>query len=174
MNMKIEEYIKTMDPTQSYWLIEAQEMKPLNDVRATAENLWVVFVCGKCSSEKEREYHAVPYTKIVKDSDGDFLVYCPTEGNTDDPNDWEDYIRGSDLPPVLEEIFAKTTFRNVSNFDDSCDEEEDDFWDDYEDDSLDDEYDAEDEEAYADGDDDILCENDCEDDEDTDDAESER
>lgn len=166
--MKIEEYIKTLDDTKSYWLIEAQEMKPLNDVRATAENLWVVFVCGKCSSEKEREYHAVPYTKIVKDSDGDFLVYCPTEGNTDDPNDWEDYIRGSDLPPVLEEIFSKTTFRTVSNCDD-CDEEEDDFWDDYEDDSWDDDYDAEDEKAYADGDDDILCEDDCED---ADDAES--
>ena len=155
--MRIEDYIKTLDPKKSYWLIEAQEIKPLNDVRATAENLWVVFVCGKCSSEKEREYHAVPYTEIIKDSDGDFLVYCPTEGDTNDPNDWEDYIVRGSLPPVLEEIFSETTFRTVS----------------YCDDSWDDDYDAEEEEAYADGDDDILCEDECED-ADDDDAESER
>lgn len=137
--MRIEDYIKT-DPKKSYWLIESGRVKSLNDVRATAENLWVACRCGKCSSETEDEFHVVPYTELVKDCDGDFLMYCPKEGNTGDENDWIDYISGGVLPPVLEEIFSETTFRTVGDCDDSCDEEEDDSWND--------DYDAEDEEEW--------------------------
>ena len=120
--MKIEEYIKRLDPKKSYWWVKVREIEPLNDVRATTENLWIVFVCLKCSLEaKEPKFHAVPYTKLVKDSEGGFWMYCPKAGNIDDPIDCENYISVDWLPPVLKEIFSETTFRTVG---DSCDEEE--------------------------------------------------
>ena len=60
--MKIEEYIKRLDPKKSYWWVKVREIEPLNDVRATTENLWIVFVCLKCSLEANIKVN----TKITK------------------------------------------------------------------------------------------------------------
>ena len=155
--MTAREYIKNLNPENSYWEIKEGDLERLNEVQPTAENLYMVFECSRCSSKDETVYHVVPYTKLKLDEYGDYDAFCD--------NDEKDYMKWVDanaIPTELKEIFQNTQFEIYVEPDE---EEEDDSWDD--------DYDAEDEEAYADGDDDILCEDDCED-ADDDDAESER
>ena len=70
--MNIKEYVKSLNQDKSYWQIDSGELKPLNDVLPTVDNLVIVFKCSRCHN-----FHAVPYTLLKIDEDGDYIMFCP-------------------------------------------------------------------------------------------------
>ena len=112
--MTIEEYVKTLDPNHSYWLADNGDTKRLNDVEPTAENLCIVFACYNCT----RLYHAIPYTDLKIDNDGDYLVFCPEnkEGG------YETWIFRCNVPEELQTLFDKA---DLETYVDPEDEDED-------------------------------------------------
>lgn len=117
--MTIEEYVKTLDLNHSYWSADNGDTKRLNDVEPTAENLCIVFVCFNCT----RLYHAIPYTDLKIDNDGDYLVFCPEnkEGG------YETWISRCNVPEELQTLFDEAdleTYVDPEDEDeDNCDEE---------------------------------------------------
>ena len=134
--MTIEEYVKTLDPNHSYWLADDGDTKRLNDVEPTAENLCIVFACYNCT----RLYHAIPYTDLKIDNDGDYLVFCPEnkEGG------YEKWIFRCNVPEELQTLFDKA---DLETYVDPEDEDEDEDEDDYDEDADEDEEDDCDEEG---------------------------
>lgn len=117
--MKFKEYLKTLDPKNSYWLIENGDVARLNNIPATAENLYIVYECEECL-----EFHAVPYTELKIDKHKDYVVCCP-----DDEEDYGivNWINGREVPKELREIFNKTKFEVYEKLDDEFDNEDEDF-----------------------------------------------
>ena len=104
--MTAREYIKTLNPENSYWEIHRGTLERLNEVPPTAENLYMVFECKRCSS-----YHAVPYTNLKNDTEwGGYDVFCGDE--------YEDFVHDSAIPKELWEIFKNTKFEEYAEGED--------------------------------------------------------
>ena len=114
--MKVEEYLKTLDPNYSYWLADGGNTKRLNDIEPTAENLRIVFKCTICSG-----YHVIPYTDLKIDNDGDYLVFCPE--NKD--GHYETWIFGCYVPEELKTLFDETEFETYVDPEDENEDEDD-------------------------------------------------
>ena len=121
--MTAKEYVKTLNPNNSYWLIDGCDVERLNEVPATAENLHIVFECEECSEEeKQTVYHAVPYTKLKVDEYGDYLVWCP-----DREEEYAAWLSGGCVPEELQTLFDETDFETYEEpEDDDCDDNCDD------------------------------------------------
>ena len=104
--MEAKEFIQKLDPKNSYWEMRCGIMTQLNRVSINPNNVWVVFWCSFCDGENETEYHAVPYTKLKVDEEGDYVVCCPNnpEGRL------ENYVSGDCIPDKQKELFKKTKF----------------------------------------------------------------
>lgn len=122
--MTIEKYVKTLDPNHSYWLADDGDIERLNDVEPTAENLCIVFECHTCPGG----YHAIPYTDLKIDNDGDYRVFYP-EG------DYKTWIFRDDVPEELQTLFNETDFENYVEPED--DDDDDNEYDDYDEDEED-------------------------------------
>ena len=149
--MTAKEYVKTLNPNNSYWLINGYDVERLNEVPATAENLYIVFECEDCSEEeKQKVYHAVPYTNLKADEYGDYVVWCPDR----EEEGYAAWLNGGCVPEELQTLFDETDFETyVEPEDDDCDDDCDDYdEDEEEDDDADEEddcgdYDEDEEEA---------------------------
>ena len=74
--MTAREFIENLAPENSYWKINEGDLERLNEVAPTAENLYMVFECARCSSGDKNVFHAIPYTALKLDEDGFHNVYC--------------------------------------------------------------------------------------------------
>lgn len=104
--MKLEEFVKTLDHSKSYWLIDGYSIERLNNVPTTSENLYIVFECEPCSENRaETVYHVIPYTELKVDENGDYVVLC--EGKEAAYLD-TCYV----LPDEIQELFDETKFES--------------------------------------------------------------
>ena len=118
--MTAREFIENLAPENSYWKINEGDLERLNEVAPTAENLYMVFECARCSSGDKNVFHAIPYTALKLDEDGFHNVYC---GGM-----CVDFVDVDAIPTDLQEIFKNTQFENTDGDDilckeDDCDEE---------------------------------------------------
>lgn len=122
--MTVKEYVKTLNPNNSYWLINGYDVEQLNEVPATAENLYIVFECEDCSEEeKQTVYHAVPYTNLKADEYGDYVVWCPDRKE----EGFAAWLNGESVPEELQTLFDETDFETyVEPEDDDCEDYDDD------------------------------------------------
>ena len=118
--MTAKEYVKTLNPNNSYWLINGGYTERLNEVPATAENLYIVFECEDCSEEeKQKVYHAVPYTNLKADEYGDYVVWCPDR----EEEGYAAWLNGGCVPEELQTLFDETDFETyVEPEDEDCDD----------------------------------------------------
>lgn len=114
--MTIEEYVKTLALNHSYWLADDGNTKRLNDVEPTDENSCIVFECHACP----RGYHAIPYTNLKIDDDGDYLVFCPENKE----GDYETWIFRDNVPEELQTLFDEA---DLEKYVDPEDEDVDDY-----------------------------------------------
>ena len=100
--MNIKEYVKSLNQDKSYWQIDRGELKALNDVLPTADNLVMVFKCSRC-----HRFHAVPYSHLKIDEDGDYIVFCP---DRDKKEEYKAWVFRCEVPEQLIKIFNSTEF----------------------------------------------------------------
>ena len=118
--MNIKEYVKSLNQDKSYWQIDSGELKPLNDVLPTVDNLVIVFKCSRCHN-----FHAVPYTLLKIDEDGDYIIFCP---DNDEKEKYEAWVFRCEIPEQLMKIFTATEFEKYQDSDvdeGDCDKEDD-------------------------------------------------
>ena len=143
--MTAKDYVKTLAPNNSYWLINGCDVERLNEVPATAENLYIVFECEDCSEEEEQTvYHAVPYTDLKVDEYGDYVVWCPNR----EEEGFAAWLSGESVPEELQTLFDETDFEEPE--DDDCDDDCDDYDKDEKEDDADEEDDCDDSEEEED------------------------
>lgn len=109
--MELKEYMKTLNPNNSYWFMGSNCMERLNEVQFTEENLYIVFVCWvDWETDKPKKYHALPYTALKK-AYNQYVICCP------DGDEWdvENWIDKCNIPKELQEIFDRTEFETYDD-----------------------------------------------------------